>query len=224
MPAGTRAVLFDLDGTLINTIEDIADSMNQALERLGRPRHPVEDYKYLVGRGVEHLVVSALPECDRGGELVDQGIRLFKKDYEIHWRDKSSLYPGIGKMLDDLSDLGVRMAILSNKPDQYTKVVCDTWFQSWKLDEVLGARADVPLKPSPIGALRLAALMKLEPSEFIYVGDSGVDMETALAAGMHGIGALWGYRTSEELLNYGAKELIDSPAALIPIAQKRFGG
>jgi phosphoglycolate phosphatase len=209
------AVLFDLDGTLLNTIDDIGNSMNTVLERCGFPEHRIDDYKYFVGEGIDTLVRRALPENHRDDATVTRCVSAMIEEYEMKATKNTRPYPGIPELLDALQSRGVRISILSNKPDGPTKSVVSSLFSAWKFDAVVGARPHVPLKPDPTAALEIAADMGISPKQFIYCGDTEIDMCMAQVARMYPVGALWGYRTADELRSAGALALIDKPADLL---------
>ncbi|MCX7749400.1 MAG: HAD family hydrolase [Clostridia bacterium] len=212
-----KAVIFDLDGTLLDTLEDLAFSMNQALSSLGFPTHAVEKYKYLVGDGVEVLAMRALPQEIQDISVIQNCVLKMREYYHLHWCDKTKPYKGIPEMLEKLAKKNIRMSVLSNKPHDFTKIVVSRYFPHIHFDFVLGARADVPKKPDPKGALEIAKESRLEPDSFLYLGDTNTDMLTATEAGMFAVGALWGFRKAEELLESGAKKLIETPLDLLKL-------
>ena len=210
-----KAVIFDLDGTLLDTIEDLSDSMNAVLIKEGFPTHDTEAYKYFIGTGVRNLVSSALPEGSRDEALIERCVAGMKKEYSLRWKDKTRPYAGIPELLDSLNRLDIKMAVLSNKPDEFTKLIVSELLSGWKFDVVFGERPTVPRKPDPSSALEISRLMGLNPQDFLYLGDSGTDMATACAAGMYAAGALWGFRKAGEMLAAGAKKLIENPSELL---------
>ncbi|MFC1970724.1 HAD family hydrolase [Chloroflexota bacterium] len=210
-----RAVLFDLDGTLLDTIKDIADSVNIALAKLGLPQHEVEAYKYFVGDGREVLAIRALPGDCRDQLNVDRLSASIKIEYSRRWAINTLAYPGIPDMLQSIADLGIKMAILSNKPQDSTKEMVSRFLSQWRFELVFGAQSSIPMKPDPTSALQIARRLGIPPAEFLYLGDTDVDMKTAAEAGMYPIGALWGFRTADELLAGGAKGLIQYPTDLL---------
>lgn len=213
-----RAVLFDLDGTLLDTIEDLTDAMNAALGRLGFPGHSSEACKLLVGDGVEQFALRALPRAEARDEaLVSRCVGMMREEYRKRWAAKTRPYDGIAELLDVLSRRMVPMAVLSNKADDFTKMMVAHFFPGTMFAAVLGARPDVPRKPDPTSALRAAAAFGCPPCEVLFLGDTGTDMKTAVAAGMYPVGALWGFRGREELLASGAKELIRRPQELLAL-------
>ena len=212
-----RAVLFDLDGTLLDTVEDIADSANAALRQLGFPEHPVEPYKYYVGDGVENLVRRALPEDRRDPATMAECAALVRTEYGRRWADKTRPYDGIPDLLDALAARRVPLAVLSNKPDEFTKLCVWRLLPRWRFDAVIGASPALPRKPDPAGALQIAGQLRLPPAAILYLGDTNTDMQTAVAASMYPVGALWGFRTADELVASGAQVLIEKPLDLLGI-------
>jgi phosphoglycolate phosphatase len=209
------AIIFDLDGTLLNTIEDLTDSMNLTLSRFGFKGHDQETYKYFIGDGIEALVKRALPPENRQEELVARCVATMQAEYALRWDKKTRPYPGIPELLDALSQKGRPICILSNKPDDSTQKVVAKLLPRWSFQVVLGARPSVPKKPDPTAALEIAGLLHLTPDQILYLGDTGTDMKTALEAGMFPLGALWGFRTAQELIAHGAKALIENPSDLL---------
>lgn len=209
------AVLFDLDGTLLDTLEDLAHSANRVLDARGLPRHPVEAYRYFVGEGVTMLIRRALPESHRTEEMVDTCRGEFDRDYGDNWHIRTRPYSGVPAMLDRLTERGIPMMIVSNKPDAFTRLCVVELLPNWRFDPVFGQREGIPRKPDPAGALEAAHLVGVAPRDVIYLGDSGTDMQTASAAGMYGVGALWGFRGRDELRRAGAKKLLQRPEQLL---------
>lgn len=210
-----RAVLFDLDGTLLDTLDDLADSMNAALERSGFAQHPVDAYRYFVGDGIDMLVRRVLP-ANAYSEAVHEQLKAAMNDeYSRRWNVKSRPYEEIPSLLDALQERGIAMAVLSNKPEPFTLQAVANLLPNWSFAVVRGARPDVPTKPDPTAALHIADEMALSPSHFLYVGDTDTDMQTARAAGMYALGATWGFRPGEELLQSGAHDLLQTPLQLL---------
>ena len=212
-----RAVLFDLDGTLLDTIEDLGDSMNTVLASFGLPPHGYDKYKVYVGDGVETLVRRALPEGRRDEETVRKSVELMREEYGKRWKVKTRPYDGIPELLDGLTRLNVHKAILSNKPDDFTKLIVKKFFARWKFDTAQGLEPGGKKKPDPAGALKIAEELNIKPADFVYLGDTNTDMQTAVAAGMFPVGALWGFRTADELVANGAKVLIEKPLDLLQL-------
>ena len=209
------AVIFDMDGTLLDTLEDLGSCMNRVLERSGYPTHPIEAYKYFVGDGMRNLVIRVLPQAARKEETIERLQAQMGEEYTAHWADQTALYPGIGPLLDKLVHRKVRRAILSNKPHQFTTVMAERYFSKWRFDPVFGARDGVPSKPDPAAALETCRLWDLDPDEVLYVGDTNTDMQTARRGGMFALGVLWGFRTRQELEENGAQSVISSPGQMI---------
>lgn len=212
-----KCVLFDLDGTLVDSLADLADSMNRVLTRQGLPPHPVQAYRYFVGNGITKLVQRALPAEAQQQDIIQDCVRKMRQEYALHWADTTRPYPGIAELLDTLATRGIEMAILSNKPDELTQEVVRTLLPEWNFAAVAGARETIPKKPAPAGALRIANLLHREPADFLYLGDTNTDMQTARAARMFAIGALWGFRTANELKENGAQALLALPMELCPL-------
>jgi phosphoglycolate phosphatase len=210
-----QAVLFDLDGTLLDTLGDLADATNAALRSLGFPEHPQAAYKYFVGDGVQMLLRRALPpeHCDEA--TVAEGVARMRAEYARCWNARTRPYSGIAQMLDTLSARGLRMAVLSNKPHEFTRLCVTELLRPWNFAAVLGDEPSRPKKPDPAGALQIAAQLQLAPEQFLYLGDTATDMRTATAAGMYAVGALWGFRGAEELLAGGAQVLVAAPQEVV---------
>lgn len=211
---GYNAVIFDLDGTLLNSLDDLADSCNKVLEQKGFQTHPIDNYKIYVGAGMYQLVESILPKSEQEPSLIKECMRVVRMNYADNWNNKSALYAGISDLLDSLVKGGVKISILSNKPQVYTVKCVDGFLAKWNFNPVFGQRDHVLKKPSPVAAFEIADYFNLSPDNFAFVGDSSIDMETALNAGMVGIGVLWGFRNKEELSAAGAKHIVSNPLEL----------
>ncbi len=208
----TRAIIFDLDGTLLDSLADIADSMNRVLAALGLPEHPHEAYRYFVGEGMATLVARALPPEQREQPTIrEQALTAMRREYGRNWRNQTRPYPQIPELLTALNRQGVTLTVLSNKPQEFTDQAVADLLAPHQFAAVRGARADTPQKPDPTGALALVAQLALPVTDLLYVGDSGIDMETAKRAGIFAIGVLWGFRPAEELRDHGADALISHP-------------
>jgi phosphoglycolate phosphatase len=210
-----QAIIFDLDGTLLNTLGDIADAMNATLKRMGFAGHKTSSYKYLTGDGVRALAERSLPEADREEAKVATCIQEFRRQYADRWGKKTQPYPGIPDILSALAQRKVLMNILSNKLEEFTSKAAANFLSGVEFAYVIGAKSGFPPKPDPSGALLIAHKLGIEPARFLYLGDTGVDMMTAVGAGMFPVGALWGFRDEKELRGGGAKETICSPAELL---------
>jgi phosphoglycolate phosphatase len=210
-----RAVIFDMDGTLLDTIEDLADSMNAVLNSLGFPAHPLSSYRAFVGDGIEVLAMRSLPQGHRTEQIIVRSVNLMKEEYHARWSVKSRPFPGIPELLDGLTERGMALSILSNKLDSFTKAMAASLLPNWNFAEVRGLFPDIPRKPDPAGARICANRMGVEPRHCIFVGDSAIDMETAGRAGMAAFGVLWGYQDKQLLINHGARVLLDDPRDLL---------
>jgi phosphoglycolate phosphatase len=212
-----HAVVFDLDGTLLDTIQDLAEACNQALAEMGLAGHKVAEYKYFVGEGREEMVSKALPAERRDAVSVHRMVDSVNRYYAVHWCDHTRPFEGIPELLDALTFRKVILSIFSNKPQEFTSQNVTGLLDRWHFALVLGASDSVPKKPDCTAALRIARELKLEPSDFLYLGDSGLDMQTARSSGMLAVGALWGFRTRQELLENGAQALVSRPQELLEL-------
>ena len=212
-----KAILFDLDGTLLDTLEDLGNAANRVLDKYGFPTHTMADYRYFVGDGVVTLMNRALPEDKRNNDTIQICVKTFREEYGKSWNVKTRPYDGVPEMLDALVTHGLKMAVLSNKPDEFTKLCVTEYLPKWAFDIVLGQRNSLPLKPDPSGALEIAKWLDVPSSHFIYLGDTAIDMKTAVAADMFPVGALWGFRTGKELLENGAQALIKRPQEILTL-------
>jgi phosphoglycolate phosphatase len=209
-----KTVLFDLDGTLLNTIDDLCASGNRLCAARGWPQHTVAQFKYFVGNGIPRLVERLTPEAQRTPEVLASAYRDFDGDYSAHMRDKTAPYPGLPQMLARLKSAGVRMAVYSNKDDALARSVVEYYYDASMFCVVRGALPGVPHKPAPQGTLALMQAAGAQPGSTLYVGDSDVDVATAKNAGLPCCGVLWGFRTQAELTAAGADFLAADAAAL----------
>jgi len=212
-----KAVMFDLDGTLIDTLEDLSQATNRVLESRGFQPHDIDLYRYFVGDGVKKLIERALPKEQRNETVINACVAEFSKDYGRNSMVKTKPYKGIRELLDKLAARDLKLAIFSNKPHNLTVRIVTELLSDWNFSAVLGQRDSVPHKPDPCGALEIAHLLNIPPSDFRYVGDSAVDMKTAMAAGMFPVGVLWGFRPMKELQKNGAKVLSERPSDIMRI-------
>lgn len=212
-----KAVLFDLDGTLIDTVDDIGDAANRVLSNRKFPTHSISTYRLFIGEGVRMLFTHALPEEDRNQDLINACLKEFIEDYRCNYNVKTKPYDGVPELLDTLKLRGLKLAILSNKPHPITKDCVAFFLSQWDFNVVLGQRDSIPRKPDPQGALEVARRLAILPSKFIYLGDTGIDMKTAVSAGMFPVGVLWGFRSLEELMENGARVVIHEPMQLMDI-------
>lgn len=211
------AVIFDLDGTLLDTLEDIAGAFNAVLEKRGLAVHPTDAYRHLVGDGPRVLTERALPEDRRDPETVEACLA----DYLEHYRNNSPVdvrpYPGVPELLDGLSRRNIPMAVVSNKVHEAAVGSVSALLSNWRFSPVYGFRQGVPKKPDPFMALAAAEQLDLPPERIAFVGDTAIDMLTARAASMIPVGALWGFRTEEELRDNGARVLLSYPPRLLDV-------
>jgi len=214
-----KGAIFDIDGTLLNSLGDLANSMNHVLKSQGLPTHEMEKYKYFVGNGAYNLVKRALPPDKRDESYIRYCQGLFKEEYGKRWADTTRPYEGIPELLDKLTAMKYKLAVLSNKPHEMTLLVVKKLLPQWNFDAVFGEREGIPRKPDPTGALEIANLFGIPTNEFLYFGDSGTDMATAKAAGMFAVGVLWGFRSADELLENGADIIIEKPMDVFKFIQ-----
>lgn len=219
----TQLVIFDLDGTLIDSIGDLADAMNAVLKDLGHPTHPRDDYRFFVGDGLEILVRRALPQAELIDEKFSDTVQLMRREYSARWTATTRPFPGIPELLEELRAREIRSAVLSNKPDHATRVIVGELFADHDFGVVRGALDGVPLKPDPTSALEAASALGSSSEETIFVGDTPVDMETGTNAGMRTVGVTWGFRSAKELLDTGADQVIDHPRDLLGCLEDSAG-
>lgn len=212
-----RAVIFDLDGTLLDTLDDIAESANRVLKANGFAPHPHDAYRRFVGDGSKLLMTRALPEGQRTPYQIDACLGAFIADYHQNWDQATRPYDGMLDLIAALEARNIRMAVVTNKPHQFTGMMMARYFGGRPFGPVLGQRDGIPKKPDPQQALAAAQQMGIAPADCIFLGDSAVDMETAQRAGMQAVGAAWGFRTVRELTDAGAGAVIDHPLALLEL-------
>lgn len=210
-----RLVIFDLDGTLLDTIDDLATSVNHALRRHSFPEHELPAYRYFVGNGVAKLIERALPPEARQPETIETMRQEFIAYYQQHKTALTHPYEGIPALLDELAGRGLQLAVASNKYQQGTAELVDHYFGSARFAAVLGQRAGIPVKPDPAIVLDILQRTQTAPADTLYVGDSGVDMQTAQRAGVCSVGVTWGFRPREELVENGACHLADRPEEIL---------
>jgi phosphoglycolate phosphatase len=213
MPA-PKAFIFDLDGTLIDSLADIAESINRMLDARGYPRCQQEVFKQMVGDGMEKLVERALPQDVRNEALIKVCVEEYRAHYDTLWNAQTRPYPGIVEMLKTLQARGMKLGVISNKAHRFTVPMTEHFFGADVFDHILGQRTEVPRKPAPDGAHEMATFLGLRTDEMAYVGDSGIDMQFAKSSGMRAVGVRWGFRSEAELIECGADVLLSSPAEL----------
>jgi phosphoglycolate phosphatase len=212
-----QAVIFDLDGTLLDTLTDIADAANRALITRGFPPHERSAYRWFIGDGSAVLVTRALPETQRSAETVQACLKGFIDDYNHNWHRATQPYDGLWDLLGTLLDRKIKLAVVTNKPHRFAVSMMAHYFGDCPFDPILGQQEGVPKKPDPRQALAAAEKMGVKPASCIFIGDSAVDMKTACNAGMQPVGAGWGFRPAEELMDTGALTVIHHPVELIDL-------
>ena len=215
-----KLVIFDLDGTLLNTIADLAHSTNHALRELGIGAHPLESYPYFVGNGIRKLFERALPATLRTQEMVEKVRTIFLAYYDVHNTDETTIYPGVAELLRELQNRGVQIAVASNKYQSATEKLMQEYFPEIHFVSILGQREGIPPKPDAGIVKDTLKSAGVTEAEALYVGDSGVDMQTASNSGVESVGVTWGFRPMEELQQSGAKHLIENPKELIKWIEK----
>ena len=210
-----QLVIFDLDGTLLNTIADLGNAANHALEMAGLPTHPAQAYPRFVGNGVRKLIERVLPESQRSPRMVDKMLVDFKQYYEAHLTDGTEPYPGIPELLRDLSERGVKLAVASNKYQSATERLVNHFFPDIPWAAIEGQKEGIPVKPDPSIVFEILSKSPTPKSEVLYVGDSGVDMETARRACVESCGVTWGFRPLDELLSNHADHVAGTTTQLL---------
>lgn len=212
-----KLIIFDLDGTLLNTIADLAYSTNYALRTLGINEHPIDSYPTFVGNGIRKLFERALPATRRTPEMVEQVRSAFLPYYDAHNADYTTVYEGMAELLHELQDRGIKLAVASNKYQSATEKLMQHYFPTIQFISILGQREGIPVKPHPGIVQDTLQTAGVAAAETLYVGDSGVDMQTARNAGVTSVGVTWGFRSQAELLENGAQHLIHHPAELLDL-------
>lgn len=211
-----KAVLFDLDGTLVDSLADLAEAGNRAIAKFGCPPHLVGRYKYFVGDGIPKLIERILPESMRNETQMRKCLKAFFEYYSVHFADKTYAYEGMPQMVSLLHDNGVKVAVVSNKAQEMAELVVGKLYGD-VFDLVLGKREGVAAKPDPSMLLLALEQLGTEPQDCAFVGDSGMDMAAAVNAGAVPVGVLWGFRTADELKANGARFLASNPSELADI-------
>lgn len=215
-----KLVIFDLDGTLVNSIYDLADSVNSILKGNGYPIHETDKYYYFVGNGTRKLCERAIPEDKRNDAEIDRIHELFLKHYSENYLNKTVLYDGVKATVKALIESGVKCAVASNKTDIFTNEIIDAFFEKNTFCCVSGKRDGFAAKPDPKIVYDILKKTGTDKQDAIFVGDSNVDIMTARNAGIKSVGCLWGFRTYEELEEAGADYIINEPADLLKILQE----
>ena len=220
--ANPAAIIFDLDGTLLDTLADIGDSVNQMLAEFGLPGHTPDDYRRFIGNGIKMLVTRALPEAQRSEATIESSVGRAREIYWENWNVKTRPYDGIAELMEGLKRRQVPLAVLSNKPHDFTVRYVDAYFGLEAFQVVMGHSGRFPVKPDPASALEIARLMELPSAAFLFVGDSAADVQAATAAGMHSVGAGWGFRGPKELEENGCRTLVQHPLEILPLVGGQF--
>lgn len=211
-----KGVIFDLDGTLVNSLEDIADAMNKVLQDLDYPTHDYDDYQYFIGSGLRNLVSKSLPETHNDETQIERCYHSMVEVYRNACTNQTKPYDGIVELLDELKSRNIKLSVFSNKVDALTKEITMALFPGY-FNPIVGLSVESLKKPNPHEAVEISKSLGLKPEEMIFVGDSGIDMQTATNAKMHAVGVIWGYRPEEELIENGAKHILSHPLNLISI-------
>lgn len=210
-----KAAIFDLDGTLLDTLADIGNAANDVLTDRGHATHDLDAYRQFIGDGVATLFKRILPDGTSTPEVIADCVLEFGVTYGRRWNENSQLYSGVEELLSELVQRSVPIAILSNKPHDFVGVCVAEFLSAWPFDPVLGQRDGVPRKPDSAGVLEVCEAFGVAPKECVYVGDSSVDMLTARNSGAMAVGVAWGFRPVEELVEYGAARILESPSQLL---------
>ena len=213
-----KGIIFDLDGTLVNSLEDIADAMNKVLQSLDYPTHSYDDYQCFIGSGLRNLVSKALPETNNDENQIEKSLNSMIDVYRDNCTNQTKSYQGIVELLNELKSRKLKLGVFSNKADALTKEITKALFPD-VFDPIVGLSTESLKKPNPFEALEISKSWGLQPEEMIFVGDSGIDMQTATNANIHAVGVSWGYRPEKELMENGAQHILNHPLDLIPILQ-----
>lgn len=213
-----KIVIFDLDGTLINSIEDLADATNYALSKNGYSIHPLDKFYYFVGDGILKLIERAVPDGIKNKDEVFKVKKDFSDYYEKHFADKTKPYDGIQDVLKEISENGIIIAVASNKAEEFTKKIIDNIFTN-QINMVVGQIDNIPKKPAPDMVHKILNYYNIDKKDAIFVGDTNIDILTAKNSGLTSVGCLWGFRTKQELSDAGADYIIANPHELINILQ-----
>jgi len=214
-------VIFDLDGTLLDTIGDISDAANSVLEQQLFPTHSEQEYMRMIGPGIVELVTLMLPVHERTSDRIAHSVKLMEYEYSQRLENKTSIYKGIPELLDSLIEAGYKIAILSNKPDKFIVRTVRNLLNKWPFNPTWGVKYGVPRKPDPTAAKALADSLNCPVDRCLFVGDSEVDIQTGYAAGMITVGVTWGFRTRKQLEKVNPDYLIDYPAQLLNLDRKQ---
>jgi len=218
----TKLCIFDLDGTLVNSLYDLADAMNYSLKKNGLPTHERDKYRYMVGNGITVLADRAMVVPDNTDPALKEKVLAdFNSYYRPHCMDCTRPYNGIPELLDELDKMGIAYSVLSNKPDHFTNLIVSTLFKGRKFAVIRGTREGCPRKPEPDAALEIIKEVGVNSEEVLYIGDTNVDMKTAENAGLKKIGVSWGFRPVSELIEAKADYIVDTPSDILQIISQK---
>jgi len=206
-----QAVCFDLDGTLLDSLADLANCTNKILVKRGFPKHPMDAFRFFLGDGAKMLMSRALPEEARDESLIEECRQDFEATYHDCWNNQTLPYEDIPELLDALTIRQQKLTVLSNKPHEFTLLAVKHFLPNWIFELVLGQREGVPRKPDPAGMLYICEQLKIPAEKFLYLGDTAIDMKTATSAGCFPVGVLWGFRSEAELRDNGARVIVKKP-------------
>ena len=209
-------VIFDLDGTLLNTISDLGNACNYALEKMGYPAHPLQAYNYMVGNGVRKLLERAEPDADE--DTIEKLLAYFREHYDAHCTDTTLPYPGIPELLADLTERGVKVAVATNKYQSAAERIIAHFFPDIKFAAVLGQTDDRPIKPDPSIVFAILNIAPTPKADVMFVGDSAVDIETARRACVDSVGVSWGFRPASELRRAFADHIVSRAEEVFKLA------
>ena len=212
-----QAICFDLDGTLLDSLADLAHCTNKILLKRGFPEHPLDSFRYFVGDGARMMMTRVLPEELRNESLIEECRQDFEEAYRDCWNEQTLPYEDIPELLDALTNLQQKLTVLSNKPHEFSILAVKHFLPNWEFELVLGHRKGVPRKPNPAGMLDICEKLQIPAEKFLYLGDTATDMKTAVAAGCFPVGVLWGFRPEEELRDNGARAIVKKPLDVLDL-------
>ncbi|MCU0847432.1 MAG: HAD family hydrolase [Spirochaetes bacterium] len=215
-----KGIIFDLDGTLLDTLDDLSGSFNHALKESGFGIHDTGSYKSFIGEGAKKCIEKALPESSRNEAVINRILVIFSEHYLVNCRNKTRPYEGIAPVLAELKSMGNKLFVITNKPQKFADIIISFFFPD-EFDLVVGEGGGFPKKPAPGSVLHVAELYNLPLQSLVIIGDSGTDILTAKNAGIDSIGVEWGFRTGNELVNSGADRIIGKPSDILKIISGR---
>jgi len=215
-----KGIVFDLDGTLLNTLESIGNAFNRSLRQMELPTHNIEAYRLFVGDGVYRCAERCLPVEQRTTARINQLVEIEREDYATSWKLDAIPYQGIKNLLVSAESMSYKLAVLTNKDDQFAQQCISYFFPTTEFSSLVGHSPEIPHKPDPAGGRRVAKQLNLAPRELVMVGDTNIDIHTAKACNMDSVGVLWGFREREELEQAGADNIINPPNELLGILRE----